>query len=273
MQRITFLLGITLFSALTHFVVAAISLSCPTVDVLQGNSVDCAWTAIATDPETFSLAMQFSNLGPAFGQSSPVKNVTRAGKTSGTLPDIKNVGTLGLHRLAIFSGPLQASSVSPAFLVVAANSTSVSASSSGTTTSSTSTSTTSSGAPTTTSASTSTSRSANRRTIIAVVVSVCAVLAIGILGTMIFLHRRRRVQTHDLDLLGGEPYHFATGGLNEVNGALNPPGSNSAPEMGSINALGSTPSASPRRTKAMVVAEMRRPRLQDDVPPPAYFSV
>ncbi|KAJ6504952.1 hypothetical protein DFH09DRAFT_1375289 [Mycena vulgaris] len=268
MLRITFLLGLTLFSALPHLGSAEISLSCPATDVLQGTSVDCAWTANLTDPETFSLVMQFSNLGPAFGLSNPVQDVTRGGKTSGALPNIKNVVTLGLHRLAVFSGPLQASAVSPGFLVVAANSTSGSASSSGTATSSTSTSATTL-TPPTPSASTSISRSGtNHSTIIAIAVALCAALVLGILGIMIFLHRRRRVQSREHDLLGGEPYPFANGSV------LNPPGSSSAPGMGSISTLGSSsaPSVVPRRTKAEVVAEMRGPRLQDDVPPPGSSS-
>ncbi|KAJ6495539.1 hypothetical protein DFH09DRAFT_1101750 [Mycena vulgaris] len=305
-RRKSFLLRLTLFSALTPFVAATISLSCPTANVVQGTSVDCAWTAIATDPETFSLVMQFSNLGPPFGQSSPVKNVTRGGKTSDTLPDIKNVGTLGLHRLAArdaglmigprFS-PLQASSVSPAFLVVA-NSSSLSTSRFGTTTSPPFTSTTNLGAPTTTP--TSSRSGTSLHTITAVVVSLCAALAVGILATAIFVHRRRRVRTHDFDLLGGEPLLTVNGRLNGANNVLDAPGGNNTPRTSSapsaasrrtkaavvpkirgprlqddVLPLGtsSAPTAAPKHTKAAVVAEMRGPRPQDDVPPPAYFSV
>ncbi|KAJ6524198.1 hypothetical protein B0H19DRAFT_1200642, partial [Mycena capillaripes] len=116
------LLGIALFLSLSHLV-AGISLSVPTADVVQSTSVDCQWTADATDPAAFALVMQFSNASSLFGEFAAVTTVQRGTTTNGTVPNIKNVAVLGMHRLAAYADPFDPNSqpfaLSPAFNVVA----------------------------------------------------------------------------------------------------------------------------------------------------------
>ncbi|KAJ6504949.1 hypothetical protein DFH09DRAFT_1375288 [Mycena vulgaris] len=246
MQRITFFLGIALFSGLPPLVTALISLSCPTTDVLQNASIDCQWTtSLSTDPETFNLVVQYSNLGSAFGQSNLVRNVTRGGKTSGTISNIQNAGTLGLHRLAVFVAPFEASSVSPGFQVVASLGSTIA--------SSTSNSPTNLGVPTCTHAPARPS-STTRSTTIIVIVVICAALALASLVAAVVFLRRKKARA-DLDLLGGEP--FLAWGQNANGLESRTAGSGSAPIV------------APRRTKP----QMRGPRLQDQIPPPAYLSL
>ncbi|KAJ6479347.1 hypothetical protein DFH09DRAFT_1215028, partial [Mycena vulgaris] len=99
-----------------------ISLSVPTTDVVAGTSVDCEWSASATDPTTFALVMQFSNATSQFSQTAAVTTVQRGTATNGTVPNIKNVANPGMHRLAAYVDPFDSGSppfaVSPAFNVV-----------------------------------------------------------------------------------------------------------------------------------------------------------
>ncbi|KAJ7812432.1 hypothetical protein B0H14DRAFT_2605749 [Mycena olivaceomarginata] len=110
-----------LFSSLGHLV-AGISLSVPTADVVQSTSVDCQWTAYATDPAAFALVVQFSNASSLFGELAAVTTVQRGTNTSGTVPNIKNVAVSGMHRLAAYADPFDPNSqpfaLSPAFNVV-----------------------------------------------------------------------------------------------------------------------------------------------------------
>jgi hypothetical protein len=75
--------------------VAGISLSVPTADVLRSTSVDCQWTADATDPASFGLFMQFSDATGPFTQRVPVITVQRGTALKGTVPTIMNVAVLG----------------------------------------------------------------------------------------------------------------------------------------------------------------------------------
>ncbi|KAJ7866817.1 hypothetical protein B0H14DRAFT_361621 [Mycena olivaceomarginata] len=115
------LLRIALFLSLGHLV-ASISLSVPTGDVVQSTSVDCQWTADATDPAAFVLVMQFSNASSLFGELAAVTTVQRGTTTNGTVPNIKNVTVLGMHRLAVYADPFdpnsQPSALSPVYNVV-----------------------------------------------------------------------------------------------------------------------------------------------------------
>ncbi|KAJ6556878.1 hypothetical protein DFH09DRAFT_1164644, partial [Mycena vulgaris] len=104
--------GITLLSSLSsHLFAVAISLSVPTTDVVQATSVNCQWSANATDPATFALVMQFSDATLARGNAK-----------TGSVPNIKNVAHPGMHRLAAYADPFNSASqpftLSPAFNVV-----------------------------------------------------------------------------------------------------------------------------------------------------------
>ncbi|KAJ7658417.1 hypothetical protein B0H17DRAFT_1213231 [Mycena rosella] len=72
-----------------------IGFSVPTTDVQVATSVDCQWTATPADPATFSLVMQFSDLGSEFGDIALVTIVRRGDATSGTVPSIQNVHIVG----------------------------------------------------------------------------------------------------------------------------------------------------------------------------------
>ncbi|KAJ7348560.1 hypothetical protein DFH08DRAFT_959953 [Mycena albidolilacea] len=178
-----------------NVVVPTIALSVPTTDVAVGTSVDCQWTSGATDPATFSLVMQFSNSGsPQFGDLAAVTVVQHGTTTSGTIPNIKSVAVLGMHRLAAYPDPFDSSapgqpfSVSPAFNVIANSSQSFST----TDVVEAPTSILPTNASTSTSVSTSSSRSKNHNTIIIAVVVICVVLALAMLGLLLLLRRRRR---------------------------------------------------------------------------------
>ncbi|KAJ7208907.1 hypothetical protein GGX14DRAFT_453602 [Mycena pura] len=178
-----------------NVVAPTIALSVPTTDVAVGTSVDCQWTSGATDPATFTLVMQFSNPGsPQFGDLAAVTVVQRGNTTSGTVPNIKNVAVLGMHRLAAYPDPFDSSapgqpfSVSPAFNVIAnASQSSPVTGLIGAPTSSLPTET-----PTSPSNRFIPPTSNNHNTIIIVVVVICVVLALAILGFLLLLRRRRR---------------------------------------------------------------------------------
>ncbi|KAJ7713054.1 hypothetical protein B0H16DRAFT_550030 [Mycena metata] len=116
------ILGIAVFLSFSHLV-AGISLSVPTTNVAQFTTVDCQWTADATDPAQFALVMQFSNATSVFTQFAAVTTVQRGTTTSGTVANITNVQVLGMHRLAAYAAPFDPTSqplaLSPAFNVVA----------------------------------------------------------------------------------------------------------------------------------------------------------
>ncbi|KAJ7658422.1 hypothetical protein B0H17DRAFT_1337732 [Mycena rosella] len=243
------------FSTIPRHVAGVITLSVPIADVLVNTFVDCQWTASPADSETFGLAMQYSASGPDFGDITRVTPlVQRGGATSGTVRNITNVGTLGLHRLVAFpdldvtATPL---AFSPAFNVTKSISTSASRSGTlPTTISGTPTSTPPSGPPAV----------KNYRTIIIAVSCICAVLVLGIAVFLVILHRRRKMRMHDLDLFRGEPF----------------PASASASERqpkttGSIPPPTGIPVGTPRRAKE----QMRgvRASVDEQAPPPAYFDV
>jgi hypothetical protein len=91
--------------SLSHLV-AGISLSVPTTNVVASTSVDCQWTANATDPAAFALVMQFSNASSLFGEFAAVTTVQRGTTTNGTVPNIKNVAVPGCVWISIPLGLL-----------------------------------------------------------------------------------------------------------------------------------------------------------------------
>ncbi|KAJ6556409.1 hypothetical protein B0H19DRAFT_141969 [Mycena capillaripes] len=272
MQDIKRLVGSAFFFPLAHFA-AGISLLNPTSDVAQNTSLDCQWNADPGDPATFSLVMQFFNGITDFGENAMVTTVRRGIATTGVVNGIQNVIHLGSHRLAAYVDPFdpktQPFAVSPSFKVVA-NSTSASTSSSAIppilTMSSAPTSNlrTDWATPTSTfttsssSVGSSASRSKSRTPIIVAATIGCTALALGILGTVFLMLRRRKTRT--LDLLRGRPFPLSS------PEPVHPSSSSNSAQV-----------VAQRLEKAEfelenLRAEMHGLRLEREVPP-SYFSV
>ncbi|KAJ7658419.1 hypothetical protein B0H17DRAFT_1097052, partial [Mycena rosella] len=152
-----------------------------------------------------------------FGDTALVTIIRRGSVTSGTVPNIRNVLFLGLHRLAAYVDPFNATSeplaLSSAFNVVEPiSAASPSGGATGTTLTSTTSSlslTTPSGVPTNTPSpsSPSAAESKNHYTIIIALSVICGGLGIGIaVSAILLLRRRRKLRTLDGNLIRGEPY-------------------------------------------------------------------
>ncbi|KAJ6495538.1 hypothetical protein DFH09DRAFT_1337356 [Mycena vulgaris] len=183
-----------------------ISLSVPTTNVVASTSVDCEWNVTPSDPATFSLVMQFSDLGTDFGETALVTTVRRGNATSGTVGKIINVGTQAISMLhsavlgvAVVPGrptlnQFRRYSNEIRFLYVRGPPSNV-------TTGIPrryyrSTFATNTGGPTSTPTSTSPSRGINRTpALLIAIATLCAVLVLGFLGTEIILLRRRKART------------------------------------------------------------------------------